>query len=82
MSRQKVSKGPWDDFFDYGPRVSKDFLLPRIQPPLQTCKRPRKSSNQYAQLVEIARRLGAHTDEETFKRAIQGIVKERPPKGQ
>lgn len=39
-------------------------------------KRPKKKAkDQHAQFVETARRLGADMDEETFKRAIQGIAK-------
>ena len=40
-------------------------------------KRPKKkeAKDQHAQFVETARCLGADMDEETFKRAIQGIAK-------
>jgi hypothetical protein len=40
-------------------------------------KRPKKKAkDQHAQFVETARRLGADMDEQTFKRAIQGIAKQ------
>jgi hypothetical protein len=42
-------------------------------------KRPKKKAkDQHAQFVETARRLGADMDEETFKKAIRGIAKEKP----
>jgi len=42
-------------------------------------KRPKKKAkDQHAQFVETARRLGADMDEETFKRVIGGIAKEKP----
>ncbi len=44
-------------------------------------KRPKKKAkDQHAQFVETARRLGADMDEETFKRVIGGIAKEKPKK--
>ncbi len=44
-------------------------------------KRPKKKAkDQHAQFVETARRLGADMDEETFKRAIGSIAKEKPEK--
>jgi hypothetical protein len=43
-------------------------------------KRPKKKAkpDQHAQFVATARRLGADMDEETFKRVIGGIAKEKP----
>jgi hypothetical protein len=45
-------------------------------------KRPKKKAktDQHAQFVETARRFGADMDEETFKRVIGGMAKERPEK--
>jgi hypothetical protein len=41
-------------------------------------KKKAKPEDQHAQFVETARRLGADMDEETFKRVIGGIAKEKP----
>ena len=43
-------------------------------------KRPKKKAkpDQHAQFVEFARSIGADMDEETFKRVIGGIAKEKP----
>jgi len=45
---------------------------------LKSRKRQKKAKDQQAQFVETARRLGADMDEETFKRVIGGIAKEKP----